>query len=48
MRSPSGHVDCRWSTIRYALSSNARTLRLCVIVLVIGIPPALLAVLIHH
>ena len=29
----------RWDTIRYALDSNARTLRLCLILLVASIPP---------
>lgn len=31
---------CRWETIRYALDSNARTLRLCVILLVMALSPA--------
>jgi hypothetical protein len=35
-----------WETIRYALDSNARTVRLCVILLTMGIAgiPALLVV----
>ena len=35
-----------WETIRYALDSNARTVRLCVILLTLGIAgvPALLIV----
>jgi len=49
-RRPS-HADGRWETIRYALDSNARTFRLCLILLVTVIPPiatAVVAVLIHH
>ena len=38
----------RWATIRYALDNNARTVRLCVIMLVAGIPPGLIALLIRH
>jgi hypothetical protein len=38
----------RWGTIRYALDSTARTLRLCAIILVSGIPPGLLALLIRR
>ena len=40
---PSG----RWETIRSALDSNARTARLCVIILVTSIPPAVVTYLIH-
>jgi hypothetical protein len=39
---------CRWETIRYALDSTARTLRLCLIVLVAGIPPGLLMLLVRR
>ena len=39
---------CRWGTIRYALDSTPRTIRLCVIMLVASIPPELLAFLIHR
>ena len=35
----------RWQTIRYALDSNARTARFCVIMLVASIPPEGLIVL---
>lgn len=43
-RSAPGRADSsqgaenRWRTIRYALGSNARTVRLCVIMFVAGIP----------
>ena len=43
---------CRWETIRYALDSNARTLRLCLILLVVTMASsavaALVAELIRH
>jgi hypothetical protein len=38
----------RWGTIRYALDSTARTLRLCLIMLAASVPPALLALLIKR
>jgi hypothetical protein len=40
----------RWSTIRYALDSNSRTVRLCVIALVTAAPPAIITLLLgfHH
>ncbi len=41
----------RWETIRYALDSNARTLRFCLIWLVLVVTPsvaAVIAYLIHH
>ena len=40
----------RWATIRYALDSAGRTVRLCVITLVAGAPPALIALIVglHH
>jgi hypothetical protein len=34
----------RWETIRYALDSNARTIRLCLILLVLAGAPVLVAV----
>jgi hypothetical protein len=40
-----------WETIRYALDSNARTIRLCMILLVLGltgITPFLVLALAHH
>jgi hypothetical protein len=36
-----------WETVRYALDDSRRTARLCVIILVSGVPPELLAVLIR-
>jgi hypothetical protein len=41
----------RWETIRYALDSNARTFRLCLILVVAAVAPCLATVaaaLIHH
>ena len=38
----------RWETIRYALDSTSRTVRLCVIMLVASIPPGAFAVLLIH
>jgi hypothetical protein len=40
----------RWATIRYALDSKGRTLRLCVITLVAAAPPAMITLLLdfHH
>lgn len=38
----------RWQTIRYALDSNARTLRLCLIMIVASVPPSVLAWLVRH
>jgi hypothetical protein len=49
-REPS-RANGRWETIHYALDSNARTFRLCLILLVTAIFPVLAAVavaLIHH
>ena len=46
-----GHPGGRWETIRYALDSNARTFRLCLVLLVAAVPrvaAAAAAVLIHH
>ena len=42
--------DGRWATIRYALESNGRTVRLCAITLVAAAPPAMIALLLglHH
>jgi len=44
--------DSGWQeTVRYALENNARTFRLCLILLVMAISPvaaAVAAVLIHH
>jgi len=42
---PSPRHDCgRWEAIRYALDSNARTFRLCLILLVVALAPCLAAV----
>ena len=42
-------AEGRWETIRYALDSTSRTVRLCVIMLVVSIPPgAFTVLLIHH
>ena len=40
----------RWATIRYALDSNGRTVRLCVITLVAAVPPGVITLLLgfHH
>jgi hypothetical protein len=40
----------RWGTIRYALDSTGRTVRLCAITLVAGTPPAVVTLLLgfHH
>lgn len=35
----------KWGTIRYAIDSNARTLRLCLVMLAAGIPPGLVVLL---
>ena len=40
-----------WETIRYAIDDNARTIRLCVILLMLGlagITPLLVLALAHH
>jgi hypothetical protein len=46
------HNSSRWGTIRYALDSTPRTIRLCVILLVAGVSTALgsvaAVVLMHH
>jgi hypothetical protein len=45
------HDSERWETVRYALDSNARTFRLCMILFVVGLAPcvgAVLAILIHR
>lgn len=38
----------KWGTIQYAIDSTARTVRLCVILLVASVPPWVLALLIRH
>lgn len=37
----------RWGTVRYAIDQWGRTLRLCLIVLVMSVPPAVVAVLVR-
>jgi hypothetical protein len=39
---------CRWETIRYAIDSTSRTVRLCMIVLVTSLPPGALAAFLVH
>jgi hypothetical protein len=41
-------AEGRWETIRYALDSTSRTVRLCVIMLVVSTPPGALTVLLMH
>ncbi len=41
-------AECRWQTISYALQNNARTVRLCVIMLVPSVPLSLVASLIRR
>jgi hypothetical protein len=38
----------RWETIRYALDSTIRTIRLCAILLAAGLPPGAVIVLLLH
>lgn len=43
------HDSSRWATIQYALGSNGRTARLCVIWLVMsGVPVPAVIELLHH
>jgi hypothetical protein len=44
-RQDSGSPTNRWDVIRYAIDSNARTLRLCAIIVVVGVVLAALIVL---
>ncbi len=39
------HQGGRWETIRYALDTNPRTFRLCLILLVAAVAPCLAAVI---
>ena len=46
-----GHVGARWETVSSALDSNARTLRLCLILFVMALSPAVAiaaAAALHH
>lgn len=47
-RTPLHSPAHKWETIRYALDSNVRTVRLCVIMLVASVPPGLLALFIRR
>jgi hypothetical protein len=38
----------RWEAIRYALDSNARTIRLCTILLAASFPPGVIIILLLH
>ena len=38
----------KWEIIRYAIDSTPRTIRLCLIMLAISIPPALITIIFHH
>ena len=42
-----GHGQTRWEVVRYALGSNARTFRLCLIFLVMAIGPVVGALLVE-
>jgi hypothetical protein len=42
------HNPCRWNAVRYAIGSTAKTLRFCLIVFVMVIPPVVLVVLAHR
>jgi hypothetical protein len=44
MRREPRHLGAGWKTIRYALDTNARTLRLCLILLTLNAPVIVLAV----
>jgi hypothetical protein len=41
-------TENKWRTIRYAVASNARTARLCVIMLVAGLPADVFLLLVRH
>lgn len=38
----------RWQTLRYAIDGWGRTLRLCTILIVTAVPPALVALLVRR
>jgi hypothetical protein len=42
-----GAVETRWSTIRYAIDSNARTVRLCAILIAMSLLPVGVSVAIY-
>jgi hypothetical protein len=37
----------RWGTVRYAIDGWGRTLRLCLILIIMSVPPSVVAVLAH-
>jgi hypothetical protein len=41
-------MENKWRAIRYAVASNARTARLCVIMLVAGLPADVFLLLVRH
>ena len=47
-RLPEYRVSQWWETVRYAIDSTARTLRLCAIMLTAVFPTILMTLLIHH
>jgi hypothetical protein len=44
----SRHDGGRWETVRSAIASNPSTFRLCLILLVTYVPPAVIVALIQH
>ena len=40
--------ECKWETIRYALDSTPRTVRLCIIWLVASIPLCVITILVYR
>ncbi len=43
-----GTIRNKWGVIMYAIGSNARTARLCTILLVASLPPLIVGILIRH
>lgn len=41
-------AECKWETIRYALDSTPRTVRLCIIWLVASIPLCVITILVYR
>jgi hypothetical protein len=37
----------RWGTVRYAIDGWGRTLRLCLILIVLSVPPSVVVMLVH-
>lgn len=42
-----GSGSGRWATVRYAIGGWGPTLRLCLIMIVMGIPPSMVTLLAH-